>query len=122
MSEATQEKAKARDDLTLVTVGDMFEVRRCRFEARVMSGRTMAEWKGLGAQILSRDLKHEHVRQQLFRLDAEFVGEVPGFSVPYCRARPDSQGFALWDMHGERSAASKAVCGTKTEESHRERP
>ena len=27
VSEATQEKAKARDDLTLVTVGDMFEVR-----------------------------------------------------------------------------------------------
>lgn len=42
-----------------------------------MPGRTMAEWKGLGAQILSRDLKHEHVRQQLFRLDAEFVGEGP---------------------------------------------
>ena len=45
-----------------------------------------------------------------------------GRDVMYCKARPDSQGSALWDMHGERSAASKAVCGTKTEESHRERP
>ena len=54
-----------------------------------MSGRTMAEWKGLGAQILSCDCEHEHVRQQLLRLDAEFAGEVPSFSVPYCRARPD---------------------------------
>lgn len=77
MSESTQKKAKARDDLTLVTAGEMFEARRCPFEARVMSGRTMAEWKGLGAQILSCDFEHEHVRQQLFRLDAEFAGEGP---------------------------------------------
>lgn len=45
-----------------------------------------------------------------------------GCGVVHCKVHPDSQGPALWDMHGERSAASKAVCGTKTEESHRERP
>ena len=37
----------------------------------------LAEWKGLGAQILSCDLEHEHVRQQLLRLDSEFAGEGP---------------------------------------------
>lgn len=42
-----------------------------------MSGRTMAEWKGLGAQILSCDCEHEHVRQQLLRLDSEFAGKGP---------------------------------------------
>lgn len=33
--------------------------------------------EGLGLQILSCDFEHEHVRQQLFRLDAEFAGEGP---------------------------------------------
>lgn len=45
-----------------------------------------------------------------------------GCGVVHCKVRLNSRGSALWDMHGERSAASKAVCGTKTEESHRERP
>ena len=45
-----------------------------------------------------------------------------GCGVVHCKVRLDSRGSALWDMHSERSAASKAVCGTKTEESHSEWP
>ena len=61
-----------------------------------MSGRTMAEWKGLGAQILSCDFEHEHVRQQLFRLDAEFAGEVPGFIGEKFAAFPSKLGGAVF--------------------------
>lgn len=40
-----------------------------------MSGRAMAEWRGLGAGIPSRDLEQERARQQLLRIDSEFAGE-----------------------------------------------
>lgn len=44
----------------------------------------------------SCDLEHEHVRQQLLRLDAEFIGEVPGFIGEKFAAFPSKLGDVVF--------------------------
>ena len=44
----------------------------------------------------SCDFEHEHVRQQLFRLDAEFAGEVSGFIDEKFAAFPSKLGGAVF--------------------------